>query len=141
MNLRALLAIPVALSVAGWWSPPKTDVSNRAEAEKKCFAEIDVAMKEIAKEKQLIKTRPELFNSKRDDHYDNFPWAFLHSSKYDKISYIRSYCSPSQNKKHKDIWIMIGYYEYLRTPKGGGKSEVKTTIISFPTSFKEKSRY
>lgn len=102
-----------------------------------CEAENQEALKEIAKEKELIKNKPYLFNDDRDDYYDNFYWSSLHSSKFEDVTILKTYCQPRPKQNHDGYWFVTGYIEYLIVPTDGGESEVKKLITSSPTAWKE----
>lgn len=141
MKLQSLLAIPFIIGLAACSSPPEIDASSRAEAMNICANENKKALREVAKEKELIIDKPYLFDSGRDDYYDNFTWTFLHSDKFEDVTILKSYCQPNRNSKHEGYWYVVGYIEYLVEPTEAdilsGNSEVKQVITSYPTDWKE----
>lgn len=132
MKLSALLALPLALTVAACGAPPELTATDREDAFDKCLAEVGEELEATDKARQLAKDKPQLFDSSRNDYYDNFGLkGFLITDEYTKVTIIRGYCSPSKTK-HKGYWSNLGYIEYLNQPLDGlGNSEVEEVIVSY----------
>lgn len=140
MNLRALLAIPIAVSLVACSPPPEPEASSREEAMKICHTELDAKMEEIEKERQLVKENPKIleYNNPLDSDIE---WSFLHSNEYETVLFIQAYCKPSRNKKFKGFWYVTGYLEYLTIPTDKSfvkdETEVNKVALSYATNWKE----
>ena len=141
MNLlRPLLAIPIAISLTACYPPPEVDASNREEASKICFAELDEAMKEILEEVKLVKKHPERLILGEKDYGKDINYNFLHTDKYDEVRLVRTFCLPAKNQKYKGYWYITGFLEFLVIPKEDSirmETELKKVVLSYGTSWKE----
>ena len=132
MKLSALLAIPLALTVAACGAPPELTATDREDATDKCLAEVGEELEKIHKARKLAKDKPHLLDRSREDYDDNFGMnGFLITDEYTKVGIIRGYCE-RQKLGHKGYWSNLGYVEYLEVPRDGiGDSEVNKVIVSY----------
>jgi len=100
-----------------------------------CGEKVDAQLADIDREKKKFQSDYARYQQMRDGSFEEFYETFKHwiyfSDEDERITILRGYCQPSPNKKHKGLWYVVGYVEYLKQPLDGwGEAEVDKTSIS-----------
>ena len=127
-TIAALLLLSPLLVACG--SPPELDFQTREEAFDYCMALVGENIEQIDAEKALIKEKPHLFDSDRDDYYDNFIWSGVHTDGYTKRAVSQGYCEPKCNTKWKDRGYFTGVIEWIEEPNDGSVAPTKVDLVS-----------
>ena len=133
---KLLLLLPLLAFVSGCSGPPEITAANRGEAFDACLEEVDEEYEKVMQERELARTKTDLFDMSHEDYFDNFDYGYLISTKHTKIQILRGYCKPIR-LNWPEMWRTIGYIEYLIEGGDYFESEVERVMVSFGRVWKE----
>ena len=133
---KLLLLLPLLAFVSACSPPPEITAAKRDEAFDACLKEVEEDYEKVMQEREIARTKPHLYDTDREDFYDNFDYPYLVSDKYERVTILKTYCKPIK-LDWPGMWSNVGYIEYLVEPYEYGESEVKRVMVSYGRVWKE----